>query len=180
LSYKHHFKLVSVYNSRVNNQLYKAALNLSKSELNKDMGAFFGSVLGTLNHVLVGDLLWLDRFKNHSDEYISLKKIYNYPTPRTLSEVLYSNFEELNQVRKEVDEIITNWINGETNDIDFEQNLTYQNSRGSTSSRHFGEVVSHFFNHQTHHRGQASTLLSQLGYDMGVTDFIIDIPEEQA
>lgn len=169
---------MSGYNARVNNQLYEAASRLSDSDLARDEGAFFGSILGTLNHLLVVDLLWLIRFKDHSDRYISLEKISNYPSPTALDEVLYPDFEELGKVRKEIDEIIINWIDNETEESDFQRSLAYENSRGTTSIRNFGEMVFHFFNHQTHHRGQASTLLSQHGLDVGVTDFIIDIPEE--
>lgn len=48
------------------------------------------------------------------------------------------------------------------------------------STRNFGELICHLFNHQTHHRGQLSTLLSQLELNLGVTDFLIDIPEVSA
>jgi len=74
--------------------------------------------------------------------------------------------------------IISNWIE-ETNEGDFSASFEYKNSQGIESTKNFGEVVFHLFNHQTHHRGQVSTILSQYGYDIGVTDFIVDLPNEQ-
>ncbi len=168
---------MSAYNRRMNHQVYNASLHLKKDELEKNSGAFFGSVIGTLNHILVGDLLWLSRFKNHSDKYLSLNVIDKYPKPKGLDEKLYSDFAELYRVRKEMDEVICKWVE-ETEESDFENSLLYRNSKNITSSRNFGELVFHLFNHQTHHRGQVSTLLNQYGYDIGVTDFLIDIPEK--
>ena len=166
------------YNQRMNKQIYQVSDKLGKEKLEKDMGAFFGSILGSLNHILVGDLLWLSRFGGHSSDYVTLLKLNEYPKPQKLNDVLYSEFPELYKTRKEVDHLIQYWLKDETKEMHFEQNLTYSNSKGITSSRNFGELVSHFFNHQTHHRGQVSTLLYQFGYDVGVTDFLIDIPSE--
>ena len=63
-----------------------------------------------------------------------------------------------------------------TFESDFEEDFLYGNTKGLEFNKNFGEVVAHLFNHQTHHRGQVSTLLNQLGKDIGVTDFFVDIP----
>ena len=166
------------YNYRMNGQIYQASDKLEKEELRKDAGAFFGSVLGSLNHILVGDLIWLVRFAYLSHDYKSLKKLNEYPKPSKLNDILYTEFSELYKVRKEIDLIIQSWLKDEVNEKHFELDLTYSNSKGVVSSRCFGELVAHFFNHQTHHRGQISTLLYQFGYDVGITDFLIDIPDK--
>jgi len=168
------------YNFRMNEQVYQASFNLSKNELEKNVGAFFGSILGTLNHQLVGDLLWLARFSKHSDKYTSLNKTKEYPKPKTLNEILYPELTKLYQVRKEIDQIILQWVKEELDDGDLDFDLMYTNSKGIESIRNFAELISHLFNHQTHHRGQVSTLLHQYGYDVGVTDFLMEIPEKQA
>jgi len=167
------------YNQRMNKQLYQAASDLSSSELEKNLGAFFGSIMGTLNHIVVGDVLWLSRFSSHSSTYKSLLNIENYPKPNSLDEKIYSDFNELYLVRAEIDKIIIDWV-GETSEDEFENNFLYRNSQGIESNRKFGEVVSHLFNHQTHHRGQVTTLLCQNGRDVGSTDYIIDVPNNQA
>lgn len=177
MSIKEHFELMADYNSRMNGQIYQTSDKLEKEEIQKDMGAFFGSVLGSLNHILVGDLIWLVRFADLSHDYKSLKKLNEYPKPSKLNDMLYTEFSELYRVRKKIDFIIQSWLRDEVNEKHFELDLTYSNTKGVISSRCFGELVSHFFNHQTHHRGQISTLLYQFGYDVGITDFLIDIPD---
>ncbi len=165
------------YNYRMNRQIYQTSDKLKKEELQKDVGAFFGSVLGSLNHILVGDLIWLTRFSTFSNDFKSLKKLNKYPEPRKLNDVLYAEFAELYKARNEIDLIIKSWVKDEIKEDFFDHNLTYSNTKGIVSSRCFGELISHFFNHQTHHRGQISTILYQFGYDIGVTDFLIDIPD---
>jgi len=167
------------YNQRLNEQIYESAQGLPESKINENLGAFFGSILGTLNHILVGDILWLSRYKTHSCEYKSLLKIDDYPTPNGLNDILYKDVKELYRARKEIDELLINWID-EISESDLERQFLYKNAQGVTSSRNFAEVLSHLFNHQTHHRGQVSTLLSQFGVDIGVTDFIVDVPNSQA
>ena len=73
--------------------------------------------------------------------------------------------------------MIQEWLSIEVVEDDFDRDLTYTNSKGVVSSRNFSELVSHLFNHQTHHRGQVSALLYQKGADIGVTDFLMDIPD---
>jgi len=174
---KNHFKLMAAYNLRINKQIYKAALELDKSDLEKDMGAFFGSVLATLNHIMVGDLLWLSRIEHHSDRYESLSSISEFASPSALNDILYQDIDDLHEKRNKLDGIIVDWV-GETEESDFHKLFSYKNMKGKEERKVFGEVVSHFFNHQTHHRGQVSTLLNQLGKDVGITDFIIDIPRK--
>lgn len=141
------------------------------------MGAYFGSIAGSLNHILVGDLLWLSRFRNHSDRYQSLQLLDSYPKPVALDEILYNDMDKLKVARADLDDVIIGWA-AETTDSDFEKPLTYHSINGKAHRKNFGEVVAHFFNHQTHHRGQISTMLSQLGVDIGVTDFIVDVPDD--
>lgn len=177
MKYQSHFLLMADYNLRMNEQFYEAAGKLTQEEVSADKGAFFGSILGTLNHILVGDLIWLSRFSTHSTRYQSLKTLQELPQPEGLDQILYPSLELLAPVRQQIDAAIKRWLENEVEESDFTKTLTYKNVKGVTSERNFGELVSHFFNHQTHHRGQASTLLNQLGVDVGVTDFLIDIPD---
>lgn len=170
-----HFCTLARYNTRLNQQALNAASSLSYGQLHEDRGAFFKSIIGTLNHILVGDLLWLRRFHNHHNaRFTQLAKLSNYPDITGLNQTLYTDFNELKTVRFEVDAIISDWINEQLTEADLESAFTYTNMKGQASSKNFGEVLSHIFNHQTHHRGQASTLLSQAGVDIGVTDYLMD------
>ncbi|WP_236588719.1 DinB family protein [Amphritea japonica] len=165
------------YNQRMNDQVYTASSKLDSDQLGADSGAFFSSILGTLNHILVGDLLWLSRFSLHSARYHSLKGLSALPRPKHLNEILYPELVLLVKARNFVDGTINQWLNEEIREDDFARGLVYANSQGVVSERNFGELLSHFFNHQTHHRGQVSTLLYQHDIDIGCTDFLIDIPD---
>ncbi|SFG77810.1 DinB family protein [Neptunomonas qingdaonensis] len=173
----HHFQLMATYNQRLNVQVYRASTGLTAAELEEDLGAFFKSILGSLNHLLVADLLWLSRFAKHSLRYQSLTGLNVYPKPSALDEQLYDTLDACWIVRKDLDGIIQEWLSNEVLQEDLDRDLTYTNSKGVVSSRNFAELLSHFFNHQTHHRGQLSALLYRKGLDIGVTDFLIDIPD---
>ncbi|MCV6609435.1 MAG: hypothetical protein OIF55_01560 [Amphritea sp.] len=91
--------------------------------------------------------------------------------------MIYPDLASLQIARNTTDQAIERWLTSEVEEPDFARSLKYANTKGIISERNFGELVAHLFNHQTHHRGQASTLLSQAGTDIGVTDFLIDIPD---
>jgi uncharacterized damage-inducible protein DinB len=76
--------------------------------------------------------------------------------------------------------LISNGLNNETEEIDFNESLTYSNSKGIMNERDSGELLSHLFNHQTHHRGQLSTLLNQMKHNVGIMFFLLEIPDFKA
>ncbi len=177
----HHFQLMAQYNLRMNAQVYTAASQLSADDLAKDMGAFFKSILGTLNHIMVGDLFWLNRFAllhgADSNKFANLQAaLQHFPKPNALNQILFEDLSELHKTRKNLDAAIQAWLRKDASAQDFTLDLTYHNSKGEGATRDFGELLAHLFNHQTHHRGQVSTLLSQKGFDVGGTDFLLDIP----
>ena len=176
ISLKNHFKLMAGYNQRLNNQVYEAAGKLTHSELNKDLKAYFKSIQGTLNHILTGDLLWLSRFKNHFNHFHSLDPIDSFPSFQNLDQISYTAFEDLFKARKNLDKLIIKWVENDILDCDFGNSIQYKDTKGKDYQRNFAELLAHFFNHQTHHRGQVSTLLSQFDLEIGITDFLIDIP----
>ncbi|UTF58877.1 DinB family protein [Gilvimarinus sp. DA14] len=171
-----HTQLLASYNRRMNRQVYAAAAQLEETLLSEPAGAYFGSIFGTLNHILVGDLIWLARFATHKEAYSSLQALAELPCPQALDQLLYPRFGALAAARALVDEAIVRWASDELAAPDLAQPLAYCNVQGEATRRDFGELVMHFFNHQTHHRGQVSTLLAQRGVDIGVTDFLLDIP----
>src|SRR5687768_16083636 len=92
---------MAAYNEWMNLKVYAAAGKLSAEELARDRGAFFGSILGTLNHLVVGDTIWLKRFAAHPANTAALDPIRALPQPKALNEVLYTELEGL-QVRREI------------------------------------------------------------------------------
>ena len=177
MTFKAHFLLIAKYNLRMNRQVMGLASELDSAILLKDKGAFFGSILGTLNHIFVGDLIWLKRFSCLSERYRTLINLADFPQPQALNDELFLTLDSYRDAREKLDQAIIYWISNEVIETDFEQSLVYANMKGVKSERNFGALLSHLFNHQTHHRGQVSNLLNQEGLDIGVTDFLMEIPD---
>lgn len=167
--------LLASYNASMNEKLYLAASTLPHEVLIADRGAFFGSILGTLNHIVAGDTIWLRRFLAHPSSLSSLKAMTEIPVPTSLAARYSNDLQALLEHRRRLDAILVA-LATEVSDSDLEAPLLYKNSRGEFQ-KSFGSLLLHLFNHQTHHRGQASTLLSQSGVDIGVTDLVAWIPD---
>lgn len=168
-------RLLSRYNQWMNEKLYNTAAQLADDELSKDRGAFFGSLLGTLNHIMVADIIWLQRFAEHPAQHPALAQIREMPKPQALAQPLPDDFTTLSAERHNLDVTIITWCE-QLNASDLDHKLAYRNMKGEASVKNFASLMLHFFNHQTHHRGQATTLLSQQGLDVGVTDLVTLIP----
>ena len=169
--------MMAAYNQWMNVRMFEAAARLSADELASERGAFFGSILGTLNHIVVGDTIWLQRFATHPAKFSALDAVCALPVPAALNQILFADLAGLAARRKLLDASISDWA--ENLDAgDLEHLLEYANTKGVKSRKRFGSLVMHFFNHQTHHRGQASTLLFQAGEDIGVTDLLALIPNQ--
>ena len=155
------------YNRWMNSRLYECSARLTDAERKEDVGAFFKSIHGTLNHLLVGDGVWMGRF--HGPVFV----------PASLAQELHADFGELRLAREAMDRRILDWAANLTDAV-LASELRYTsivNPSPRTMPMWF--AVTHFFNHQTHHRGQVTTLLMQRGIDPGVTD-LMWLPEEAA
>jgi uncharacterized damage-inducible protein DinB len=170
------FILMASYNEWMNTKLYATANELSIEALHADKGAFFGCLFGTLNHIVVADRIWLQRFAEHPSGPGALAWVLQLPKPKSLDQRLFTDFSEMAEHRGKLDTTIKAWV-GSLSDADLNHVLPYASSKGVVRKR-LSSLVQHFFNHQTHHRGQATTLLSQFGKDIGVTDLLALIPNE--
>ncbi len=170
------FVLLAEYNQLMNNRLYLAASNLSEAELCEDKGAYFKSVLGTLNHIIAGDIIWLKRFSEHPSCRESLSCILEQRIPKSLDEILFTDFGRLREEREKVDGAIISWAK-KLNDNDISDCITYTNMAKKSFTKSFESLINHLFLHQVHHRGQVTTLLSQYDVDFGDTDIIELISE---
>lgn len=148
------------YNQWMNKRLYEICVTLPDAERRRDRGAFFKSIHGTLNHLLLADKVWLGRF-------------FGEPFPVDgLDQELYADFDALRQAREETDCTILEWAESLSDDV-LAGTLSYTSIvNPDTRNYEYWLAVTHFFNHQTHHRGQLTTLLNQCGLDCGVTDLI--------
>lgn len=172
------FELLANYNRWMNENIYHVVTKLDPESLYQDLGAYFGSIGGTLNHIMIADIIWLKRFLSHPREFSALTSLAKLPDPGSLDQILHRNLNQLAHARKNLDQTLIELCQ-ELNDPDLNVSLTYQNTKGITFSKPFGALVQHLFNHQTHHRGQVTTLLSQCGLDPGVTDLLAIIPEQE-
>jgi uncharacterized damage-inducible protein DinB len=158
---KPHFQMMAAYNKWANERLYAAAQSLSVSEYRADRGAFFGSVQRTLNHILVGDIIWMYRFTGEGETYTELDI------------VLHDDLRHLGAARKAEDERISGWIDGLSEDR-LAGSFSYRTiSNPSDRTQPLSPALAHFFNHQTHHRGQVHALLSGFGIDPLSLDLIV-------
>ncbi|MGQ8366547.1 DinB family protein [Glaciecola sp. 1036] len=177
MSTKDHFQLMAQYNQWMNDKLYKVLDCLDEGTLIEDKGAFFGSILGTLNHILVADIIWLQRFSTHLSSRALLANVAALEAPRSLDQIYISDILSLAERRTWLDQQILHWISGiQENDLD--SVIHYANTKGVESNKQLSFLIMHFFNHQTHHRGQLTTLLAQQNIDIGVTDLLAIIPQQ--
>lgn len=168
-----HFAFLAQYNQWMNAKVYAAASQLTPAELHLDRRAFFGSIFGTLNHVAVGDTLWLRRFAQHPACFPSLRQAAQLlEDPAGLQVTLFPDLAPLTAYRETLDRLI-NAFTAELAEADLDTDLAFRSTNGVDHRKDFHGVLMHFFNHQTHHRGQASTLLTQAGVDVGVTDLLV-------
>lgn len=171
MSMTDHFRLFAEYNRLMNSRIYDAACALPVTDLRADRGAFFKSVLGTLNHILVGDIIWLKRFSNHPSSKNVLSQLAKMDPPNALNEILFNDLSVLRDERLALDDVIVQWT-GSLSDEDLQGFVVYESMDGRGFQKPFSSLISHLFLHQVHHRGQITTLLSQSGVDFGDTDLV--------
>jgi len=151
-------QLMARYNRWMNERLYALLSEIPDEARKRDCGAFFGSMHGTLNHLLWGDRMWLGRF---------IDEPCNHPA---FGVDMYAEFSELAREREVVDRKMLDWAGGVTA-LWLDGTLSYVSKvdgRRRETPRAVG--VLQLFNHGTHHRGQLTTLIKQAGFDPGITD----------
>ena len=147
---KQFFSMFAAYNAWANRRLYDAASKVPDGDYRAPRGAFFSSLHGTLNHLLVADRIWMHRFTGTG------------PYPNQLDAILCEEFDPLREARAAEDARIGTYVEG-LSDADIAGTMTYRtivNPQDITQPR--AAALAHFFNHQTHHRGQAHCLVTTI------------------
>ena len=155
-------RAMACYNAWQNGQLAGYLRELDDDEVARDRGAFFGSILGTLNHLYWGDLIWMSRFDGGPGP----------ETPIERSARVFDGIAAWMVERDALDQRISRWMDG-LDDADLEGEFTWLSSaakREVTVPK--GVAIVHFFNHQTHHRGQAHAMLTAAGSKAPVSDIV--------
>jgi uncharacterized damage-inducible protein DinB len=157
---KPHFAMMAGYNAWCNARIYDVAAQLSDADYRADRGAFFRSVHGTLNHLLTADRIWMRRFTGEGE------------APNRLDAILFEDPLELRAARVKEDERIVAYIDG-LSEADLSGRIRYRTITNPTDyDQPLALVLTHFFNHQTHHRGQVHCLLTGFGLDAPSLDLL--------
>lgn len=147
---KPYFAMMARYNAWANARLYSEARRLSDESFRKDVGAFFRSLHGTLNHLLVADRIWMRRFTGEGEH------------PARLDAILFDDLPSLEAARRAEDARIIRYVDGLSEEA-IGADLGYATTKGAPQRFVLGHLLAHWFNHQTHHRGQAHCILTGLG-----------------
>jgi uncharacterized damage-inducible protein DinB len=143
------FRQLAAYNHWANLRLYGASLELPEEAYRLPIGVFFGSLHGTLNHLLLTDRIWLKRLTGHGEH------------PDRLDAILYDDRRDLLSARIAEDARLKDLVDG-YGEADLTATLAYQTTSGKPYSQLRQDILLHLFNHQTHHRGQAHACCSIL------------------
>lgn len=170
-----HLQLMAKYNQWMNQKVYDAAASLSADELQKQRGAFFGSIFATLNHLAVADTIWLKRLSVIFPAEWELESAKQLQQIQQLDLNLFDDLNQLRAYRDQLDAILIKLSHHADHEI-LSQPVSYFDIKGNPYTKQFFSLLMHLFNHQTHHRGQITTMLTQAGVDVGVTDLNMLIP----
>jgi uncharacterized damage-inducible protein DinB len=165
-----HYLMFAHYNAWANGRLYEAAARLSVEQYRADRGAFFKSVHGTLNHLLVTDRIWMQRLSGEGD------------APDRLDAILFETLDELRAAREAEDRRIIGFV-GALDEQRLAGTVKYRRvSSPQQFEQQLAPAMAHWFNHQTHHRGQVHALLTGLLGEAPVLDllFFQRLPARQA
>jgi uncharacterized damage-inducible protein DinB len=144
------FRTLARYNRVANERLYEQCGKLDVADYRRERSGSFGSIHALLNHTLLGDRIWMSRFAGGGG------------TTPPLNTILFEDFAELSAARSEQDAGIESFF-ANVDDGFVTRSLRYINSLGQDCTNSAPHAVLHFFNHQTHHRGQVHVMLSQAG-----------------
>jgi uncharacterized damage-inducible protein DinB len=147
---KSHFAMMADYNAWANVRLYRMAYQLSEEQYRRDVGAYFKSLRGTLNHIMVADRIWMHRLTCTGEH------------PKNLSAILFDDLASLSTARQLEDQRIVGFV-ASLSDAQLEELWNYRTLNGTPQKQRRREILAHLFNHQTHHRGQAHAILTALG-----------------
>lgn len=146
-----HWTMFAAYNGWANHRLYDAVEGLPEGSFHQPARAFFSTLCGTLNHILVADRIWMKRFTGEGD------------APTRLDAVLHEDFDGLRHARESEDRRIANWI-ASLGQNDLAGMIRYRTlTAPDLIEQPLASALAHFFNHQTHHRGQAHAIITKLG-----------------
>lgn len=158
---REHFDMMAAYNAWANSRLYDAAASLSDEAYRQDTGAFFRSMHGTLNHLYVADTIWMSRFRGLPNP------------PWKLDYIAHDDPADLRKRREALDRDIIGFAGGLTDNL-LQKEFSYVTvTNPAKMTQKLAPALAHFFNHQTHHRGQCHAILTSIGAEAPSMDLLI-------
>jgi uncharacterized damage-inducible protein DinB len=158
ITWKNHFVYQIDYQHWASDQLFSSLDMLSDEARKRDEGLVFKSIHGTLNHLLVVNLIWLGRFKRDPVDY-------------RLDQVLFEDWRELKLVTKQTMRQTQHWLQAQPPEF-FEAELQYKNTSSKSQTHWTHDVLTHLFNHFAHHRGQITGVATRLGAPVAEMDYL--------
>lgn len=165
------YRAMSRYNRWMNEKLFALAAELSDEERTRDEGAFFGSLEGTLGHLLLADRVWLGRFTGQPERFVTRDTTGAVVGGTALRAGTFATFEDFRRERTLTDDALDAYF-GSLDEAALARDFSYKTLAGVPFDHPLWVALTHCQNHQTHHRGQATTVLFRLGKDPGSTDFL--------
>ncbi|QRI64652.1 damage-inducible protein DinB [Shinella sp. PSBB067] len=163
-----HYRMFAAYNAWANRVLYEEVGKLDDADYRRNLGAFFGSLHGTLNHLLSADRIWMRRFTGEGQ------------APASLDTILHEDFAGLRAARQAEDARLAAYV-GSLTEKRIAAHFTYSPITSPAVITHpLGPALAHLFNHQTHHRGQCHAMLTTLGGPSITLDLISFVRTEGA
>jgi uncharacterized damage-inducible protein DinB len=156
-------RTMAAYNAEMNRRIYAAAQRMPEAARRLPRGAFWGSIHGTLCHLLWGDQMWMSRFDGWAKPTLRQKD----------SATLIADFGDLQRARVDADERISSWAQRVTEAWLAQEQVWFSVSVNRELRQPRSLLVAHLFNHQTHHRGQAHAMITACGEQTGDTDLFL-------
>jgi uncharacterized damage-inducible protein DinB len=157
---KAHFAMMAAYNVWANRRLYGVCAALPEADVKAGLGAFFGSLHGTLNHLLVADRIWMARFMGET------------PAETRLDAILHEDFAALRAAREAEDARLEAFV-ARLDDVSLALDISYVTiTRPGPVRQPLAAALAHLFNHQTHHRGQCHAMLTRLAVEAPSLDLV--------
>jgi uncharacterized damage-inducible protein DinB len=160
----------------MNAQLLACCRNLPDDKLAEDTKTFFPSIISYWNHLMFGDLIMMNRLASNEIGSLTVADLAIFPKPVSTQDTYFDNLSDIGNARHNIDTLIFEWCSTLTAK-DCEQILTYRTTEGHKLSRRASDIIQHMFNHETHHRGQLTCILSLNNVDYGCTDLPVIVPE---
>lgn len=170
------FRMLALYNQRVNEQLIGVCAALPSDVLNTDTKSFFPTIIDYWNHILFGDLILLGRIAANEVAGLSKEDFSSFPTPKSPTDTYFRTMEDLAILRVKVDKLLVKYCKHLT-ESDIESVITYTTTEGEVMTKAVADITQHIFNHQAHHRGQLTCVLSQFGADYGCMDLPVIVAQ---